>query len=101
MTSGSKDAGKGKGRDFKKAGKDGKGKAKRTDKRTRQKFCRFCTEKREMADYKDIARLQKFTTERGKIMPSRITGNCAKHQRELAKAIKLARAAALLPYVAD
>lgn len=67
----------------------------------RKKVCRFCTEKRAAPDYKDVPRLQKFLTEKGKIMPSRITGNCAKHQRQLARAIKKARAISLLPYVAE
>jgi small subunit ribosomal protein S18 len=67
----------------------------------RKKVCRFCTEKRTSIDYKDVPRLQKFLTEKGKIIPSRISGNCAKHQRRLARAIKKARAIALLPYVAE
>ena len=67
----------------------------------RKKVCRFCTEKSTPIDYKDSSRLYKFLTERGKIMPSRITGNCAKHQRQLARAIKKARAISLLPYVAE
>lgn len=64
----------------------------------RKKICRFCTDKVSMIDYKESARLQKFLTERGKIIPSRITGNCAKHQRQLTRAIKRARAISLLPY---
>lgn len=67
----------------------------------KKKFCRFCQEKSTALDYKDVARLQKFITERGKILPSRISGNCAKHQRTLARTIKLARAIALLPFVAE
>ena len=67
----------------------------------RKKVCRFCTEKASSIDYKDFGRLQKFLTERGKIIPSRISGNCAKHQRALARAIKRGRAIALLPYVAE
>lgn len=73
----------------------------------RKKVCRFCTEKRTSTekrislDYKDVSRLQKFLTEKGKIIPSRISGNCAKHQRQLARAIKRARAISLLPYVAE
>ena len=54
-----------------------------------------------MVDYKDIARLKRFTTEKGKILPNRITGNCAKHQRGIAEAVKKARFIALLPYVAE
>ena len=67
----------------------------------RKKVCRFCTEKRAPIDYKEVTRLQKFLTEKGKIMPSRITGNCAKHQRQLAREIKKARAISLVPYVAE
>jgi small subunit ribosomal protein S18 len=67
----------------------------------RKKICRFCTENRPSIDYKDVSRLQKFVTEKGKIIPSRISGNCAGHQRQLARAIKKARAIALLPYVAE
>jgi len=67
----------------------------------RKRVCRFCTEKKTSIDYKDISRLQKFLTEKGKIIPSRISGNCAKHQRQVARAIKRARAIALLPYVAE
>ena len=64
----------------------------------RKKVCRFCGEKVKAIDYKDTMRIAKFVTERGKIIPSRITGNCAKHQRMLAKAIKRARVAACIPY---
>lgn len=67
----------------------------------RKKVCRFCTEKRAPIDYKDVSRLHKFLTEKGKIIPSRISGNCAKHQRQLARAIKKSRAICLLPYVAE
>lgn len=67
----------------------------------RKKVCQFCADKTEMIDYKDVEKLQKFVTERGKILPKRITGTCAKHQRELTTAIKRARIVALLPYVAD
>ncbi|HOG01558.1 MAG TPA: 30S ribosomal protein S18 [Clostridia bacterium] len=67
----------------------------------RRKVCQFCADKVEHIDYKDVARLRKFTTERGKIMPRRMSGVCAKHQRELAIAIKRARQIALLPYVSD
>ena len=62
--------------------------------------CRFCHEPIK-ADYKDVPLLQRFITERGKIMPSRISGNCASHQRELTRAIKKARVIALLPFVAE
>jgi len=66
----------------------------------RKKVCKLCVEKLQAIDYKDMQRLQKFITERGKITPSRLSGLCAKHQRKLAIAIKRARAAALLPFTA-
>lgn len=66
----------------------------------RKKACKFCAEKIKEIDYKDISRLHKFITERGKITPSRLSGLCATHQRMLAKAIKRARHIALLPYTA-
>lgn len=64
----------------------------------RRKVCRFCAEKTLPLDYKEVRVLSNFITERGKIIPSRITGNCAKHQRRLTAAIKRARATALLPF---
>ena len=64
----------------------------------RRKVCRFCAEKSLVLDYKDTKILANFITERGKIIPSRITGNCARHQRGLRAAIKRARASALLPF---
>lgn len=67
-------------------------------KSSRKKVCVFCQEKVEAIDYKDVARLRKFITEGGKIVPRRMSGTCAKHQRELSKAIKRARVAALLPF---
>ena len=67
-------------------------------KSSRKKVCVFCQEKVETIDYKDTARLRKFITEGGKIVPRRMSGTCAKHQRELSKAIKRARVAALLPF---
>lgn len=67
----------------------------------RKKVCRFCLDKVEKINYKDIARLRRFITEKGKILPSRITGNCARHQRAVASAIKRARYVALLPYVGE
>ena len=67
----------------------------------RRKVCSFCVDKVDQIDYKDIARLRKHVTERGKIMPRRMSGVCAKHQRDLARAIKCARTVALLPYVTD
>ena len=66
----------------------------------RKKVCRFCANKAKI-DYKDADALRRYMTERGKILPRRITGTCAKHQREVAKAIKRARAISLLPFVAD
>ena len=65
-----------------------------------RKSCRFCAEKGPVLDYKDLHRLGRYVSERGKIMPSRLTGTCAKHQRVLAVAVKRARYMALLPYVA-
>ena len=65
----------------------------------RKKFCRFCSDSNIKIDYKNTAILNNFVTERGKIMPRRITGNCAAHQRELALAIKRARQIAIMPYV--
>ena len=69
--------------------------------RKRKKVCIFCAEKIENIDYKDVQRLRKFISERGKILPRRISGACAKHQREVNTAIKRARQVALLPYVTD
>ena len=69
--------------------------------RRRKKVCIFCADKVDFIDYKDSAKLRKFISERGKILPRRISGTCAKHQRELNTAIKRARQAALLPYVTD
>ena len=64
------------------------------------KHCRFCAEKGPAIDYKDLHRIGRYVSERGKIMPSRLTGTCAKHQRVLAVAVKRARYMALLPHVA-
>ena len=69
--------------------------------KTRKKVCSFCAEKSKAIDYKDVAKLKKFVTERGKILPRRISGACAKHQREVTRAIKLARNIALLPFTTD
>ena len=71
------------------------------NRRPRRKVCAFCVDKIENIDYKDVARLRRFTTERGKILPRRISGNCAKHQRQVTLAIKRARNIALLPFTAD
>ena len=67
----------------------------------RKKVCQFCADKTETIDYKDVEKLKKYVTERGKILPKRITGTCAVHQREVTRAIKRARTVALLPYTAD
>jgi len=67
----------------------------------RKKVCSFCADKVAYIDYKDVTRLRKYITERGKILPRRITGTCATHQRALTKAIKRARIVALLPYTAE
>ena len=69
--------------------------------RRRKKVCVFCADKVDFIDYKDAGKLRKSISERGKILPRRVTGTCAKHQRELTTAIKVARQAALLPYVCD
>ena len=67
----------------------------------RRNVCNFCVDKVEAIDYKDVAKLRKYLTESGKILPRRMTGVCARHQRELAVAVKRARQMALIPYVAD
>jgi len=67
----------------------------------RRKYCKFCDEKVEVIDYKDVRLLQSFTPERGKILPRRISGTCSMHQRRLMTAIKRARHVALLPYTTD
>ena len=69
--------------------------------RRRKKVCIFCEEHAESIDYKDVAKLRKFISERSKILPRRVTGTCAKHQRELTIAIKRARHMALIPFVTD
>lgn len=65
---------------------------------SRRRACRFCTDKEVVIDYKDAKTLKNFVTERGKIIPRRIYGTCAKHQRQLTEAVKRARQLALLPY---
>jgi small subunit ribosomal protein S18 len=67
----------------------------------RRRICRFCIEKVDLIDFKDVRLLQNYIPERGKILPRRISGNCATHQRMLAEAIKRARNIALLPYTTD
>lgn len=69
--------------------------------RPRRKVCNYCVDKIDDIDYKDVAKLRRFTTERGKILPRRISGVCAKHQRKLTLAIKRARSIALLPFTAE
>ena len=66
----------------------------------RKKVCKFCSAKSPELDFRDSHRLLKFTSERGKILPRRISGNCSRHQRTLARAIKRARSIALMPYLA-
>lgn len=67
----------------------------------KKKVCSFCVDKVEAIDYKDVAKLKRYITERGKILPRRISGNCAKHQRQVTVAIKRARNIALLPFTAE
>jgi small subunit ribosomal protein S18 len=67
----------------------------------RQKVCKYCVDKIDAIDFKDAKRLRNFMTDRGKIIPRRISGNCALHQRQLATAIRRARSIALLPFAAD
>ena len=67
----------------------------------KKKICSFCVDKVEAIDYKEVAKIRRYTTERGKILPRRISGNCAKHQRQLTVAIKRSRNIALLPFTAE
>ena len=69
--------------------------------RARKKVCAFCSDKAETIDYKDVAKLRKYVTEKGKILPRRVSGACAKHQRQLTLAIKRSRNIALLPFTTD
>jgi small subunit ribosomal protein S18 len=69
--------------------------------RAKKKVCAFCVDKVTDIDYKEVVKLRKYISERGKILPRRISGNCAKHQRQLTTAIKRARVVALLPYTAE
>ncbi len=71
------------------------------NRKPRKKVCAFCVDKIEHIDYKDVARLRRFITERGKILPRRISGICAKHQRQVTVAIKRARNIALMPFTAE
>jgi len=76
-------------------------KGSRPNRKSRKKVCAFCVDKVEYIDYKDTAKLRKFTSDRAKILPRRVTGTCARHQRELTTAIKRARQVALMPYTSD
>ncbi len=67
----------------------------------RRKVCQICVDRAGSIDYKDVARLRKFVSERSKIIPRRVTGTCAKHQRDITVAVKRARHLALLPYTSD
>ncbi len=69
--------------------------------RPKRKVCAFCVDKVDYIDYKDVAKLRRYVTERAKILPRRISGCCAKHQRQLTVAIKRARQIALMPYISD
>ncbi|ETA81306.1 MULTISPECIES: 30S ribosomal protein S18 [Youngiibacter] len=69
--------------------------------RAKRKVCSFCVDKVDSIDYKDVAKLRKYVTERGKILPRRISGTCAKHQRALTESIKRARNIALLPFTTE
>ena len=75
--------------------RDGKGR------KPKKKVCSFCVDKVDSIDYKEVPKLRRYTTERGKILPRRISGNCAKHQRQLTLSIKRARNMALLPFTAE
>ena len=87
-------------KDFR-GGSDSRGPEGRGGRVFQKKFCRFCSERSTVIDYKDVERLKRFLTEKGKIMPRRITGNCAKCQRILARAIKKARHTALVAFQID
>ncbi len=69
--------------------------------RSKRKVCSFCQDKIQYIDYKDVAKLRRYVSERGKILPRRISGTCARHQRQLTEAIKRARHIALLPFSAE
>lgn len=76
-------------------------KKERKSRRQRRRVCSFCVDKVEYIDFKDVGRLRRYLSDRGKILPRRISGNCAKHQRQLTVAIKRARNIALLPYTME
>jgi small subunit ribosomal protein S18 len=92
-----RDGGYGFEREYERAGMPGRG----PRRMQRRKICRFCIDKVDLIDFKDVKLLQSYVPERGKILPRRISGMCATHQRMLAEAIKRARNIALLPYAAD
>ena len=69
--------------------------------RRKKRVCMFCADKINVIDYKDVPKLKKFVSERGKILPRRVTGNCAKHQRKLTISIKRSRHVSLMPYIQD
>ena len=73
----------------------------RSGRKGHRKVCQFCVDKIEYIDYKDVARLRRYKSERAKILPRRVTGTCARHQRDLTIAIKRARQVALVPFVTD
>lgn len=74
------------------------GKTDKAFRRPRKKVCNFCVDKVEEIDYKDVEKLKKYVSDKGKILPRRVTGTCAKHQRKVTEAIQRARHIALLPY---
>lgn len=86
---------------FNKSDKPEGAKVRRGGVRRRKKVCVFCGKENNEIDYKDVNKLKRYVSERGKILPRRITGNCAKHQRALTVAIKRARHVALMPYTAE
>lgn len=69
--------------------------------RAKRKVCSFCVDKVTYVDYKNVAKIRRYVSDRGKILPRRVTGTCAKHQRKVTQAIKRARMIALLPFVAE
>ena len=73
----------------------------RRNRKSRKKVCAFCMDKIENIDYKDVPRLKRYLSDRAKIIPRRVTGTCARHQRQLTAAVKRARHVAFLPYVGD
>ena len=85
----------------KKTGDKAETQMRRRPMRRRKKVCVYCVDKNAVIDYKDTNKLKRYISERGKILPRRITGNCAKHQRKLTTAIKRARHIALMPYITD